>query len=690
MAKIQKIPKVIKAFQLISGEPWPPGVAWNEKTRQIYVTTIQGVDVPIQYGEWVMPEGDGIHFYPCADSILRSTYEFLDDEPAAVPEPTTLADWQSFEGAYLSDPAPDNTIVKKLEDWQVLEGAYLAGLVADNTATSVEKLEAWQPKFAAWLDAQVVTPPPPTPGHVPLPKTRMGIHLIGNREGDLYYAERLRPAAIKIVDPDPTVVRRMLNAIDPNGVVILRDHPLSEQKSDMAADPVGTGKRHALDWIQKLTSGRFAEFNGDKRIVVVGINEPDVHNADEEAIVFQYTKIFLETLTAAGVRGLALNLSVGWPRNNGSDTPPVWDTFLPLENIILKGNHFLCTHEYWLPNPQDKWGWYGNRISKCPMSVPVIIGECAYTRQLAANQPQPWGWIGNMSAPAYAEQLMWYHDNVDPNVFAILPFTSGFASSEWASKDIMPASADILARVHAYPWPATWPVPKVPPVVTPPVPPDPTPEAWQIGDLVKALTTVNIRQAPGYSGLVVGRLTNGEQAEIVGGPVAANGLIWWQTAAGWMAQSVDGVPLLAKTFRLRYPFDGVYRVTQNFGENPQDYARFGLKGHNGIDFACPTGTRILAAADGIAREVLFDAGGFGFYAKLIHVWGETICAHFSQQVLTQGQMVRAGDLIGISGSTGNSTGAHLHFGMRVNPYVRTDGWQGYVNPAPFLPKMGQG
>lgn len=321
----------------------------------------------------------------------------------------------------------------------------------------IDRLEVWQPKMDAFL-ASLPTDPPPTPTPTgKLPLHRMGVHLIQSRDADLKYIESLRPAAVKILDPDPAVVRRVLAALDPAGVCILRDHPLSEQKSDMTADPAGTGKRHAADWIAKLTTGRFKEFGTDRRIVVCGINEPDVHNQAEEQIVFLYTKAFLEGLTASGIRGLALNLSVGWPRNTGPDTPPVWDTFMPLEPIILKGNHFLCVHEYWYPVLTDKWGWYGNRISKCPMSVPIIIGECGYTRQLA-NLPQPWGWIGNIPAPTYAAQLWAYHDNVEPNVFAILPFTSGFASQDWASKDILPAAADILARKHNYTWPAVWPV----------------------------------------------------------------------------------------------------------------------------------------------------------------------------------------------------------------------------------------
>lgn len=329
--------------------------------------------------------------------------------------------------------------------------------------SKLDNLEAWQAKMMAfdWSEA-----PPP----MGLPRHRMGVHLIGNREADLQYIETLRPPAVKIVDPDPNVVRRVLNALDPSGVCILRDHPLSEQKGDMAKDPTGTGIRHAKDWVDKLGPwGRFAAFNGDRRIVVCGINEPDVHNVAEEIIVLKYTMAFLEELTKYGIRGLALNLSVGWPRNLGEGQPPTWDTFKPLEPVINKGGHFLCVHEYWYPNPQDKWGWYGNRISHCPLTCPIIIGECGYTRQLIRMDiPQPWGWRGNMPAPSYADQLWYYHDKVDPNVFAVLPFTTGFGGPEWESKDTQPAHADILGRVRAYTFPNIWPVKKGEPTQPPP------------------------------------------------------------------------------------------------------------------------------------------------------------------------------------------------------------------------------
>jgi len=290
---------------------------------------------------------------------------------------------------------------------------------------------------------------------------RMGVHLIGNREPDFEYIDRLKPKSVKIVDPDPSVLRRVLGRVDNDCVVVLRDHPMSEQKTDMYRQPEVTGIRHAKEWINRLTVGRFKEFHDYENIAVVGINEPDVHNEAEERIVYLYTKAFLATLTQAGVRGLALNLSVGWPRNDAPGQPVIWRTFMPLEEMILEGNHFLCVHEYWYPNPQSGWGWYANRISHCPMSVPIIIGECGYTRQLLRMDiAQPWGWRGNIPPTTYAEQLWYYHDNVDVNVHSIMPFTTGFAGAEWESKDTLPAHADILGRVRQYTFPSVWPVKK--------------------------------------------------------------------------------------------------------------------------------------------------------------------------------------------------------------------------------------
>lgn len=126
-------------------------------------------------------------------------------------------------------------------------------------------------------------------------------------------------------------------------------------------------------------------------------------------------------------------------------------------------------------------------------------------------------------------------------------------------------------------------------------------------------------------------------------------------------------------------------VSQSFGDNPQDYARFGMAGHNGVDYAVPIGTPIVAVDDGQVIEFGNDEDGYGIYLKLRHTWGESIYAHLERKFM---QMIDApvhrGMGIGLSGNTGNSTGPHLHLGIRVNPYRRGAPYDGYSDPQPYL------
>jgi hypothetical protein len=130
-------------------------------------------------------------------------------------------------------------------------------------------------------------------------------------------------------------------------------------------------------------------------------------------------------------------------------------------------------------------------------------------------------------------------------------------------------------------------------------------------------------------------------------------------------------------------------ISEGWGEDPDFYSHITdsgvpLKGHNGLDFAVPEGTLVRAAADGVAVEVGEMPTGYGKYIKLVHPWGETLYGHLSGQTIQQGMHVSAGETIGKSGSTGLSTGPHLHFGLRKNPYNRADGWGGYSDPTQYL------
>ncbi|MGL4649871.1 MAG: M23 family metallopeptidase, partial [Caldilineaceae bacterium] len=81
---------------------------------------------------------------------------------------------------------------------------------------------------------------------------------------------------------------------------------------------------------------------------------------------------------------------------------------------------------------------------------------------------------------------------------------------------------------------------------------------------------------------------------------------------------------------------------------------------------------------------LADPGGFGNYVKLVHGWGESVYAHMDSLAVEKGQQVKRGQVIGASGNTGFSGGPHLHFAIRIKPWVRSDGWGGFVDPLPYL------
>jgi len=132
------------------------------------------------------------------------------------------------------------------------------------------------------------------------------------------------------------------------------------------------------------------------------------------------------------------------------------------------------------------------------------------------------------------------------------------------------------------------------------------------------------------------------------------------------------------------PFRGDFKVTQVFGVNPADYAKFGLKGHNGIDYATPTGTDILAPHAGKILEVGWDPSGYGTYIKVESAIEGSVLAHLKQSLVQVGDTVMEGALIGKSDNTGNSTGPHLHWGYYRIPRNRQNGYGGFIDQMPYL------
>ena len=131
-------------------------------------------------------------------------------------------------------------------------------------------------------------------------------------------------------------------------------------------------------------------------------------------------------------------------------------------------------------------------------------------------------------------------------------------------------------------------------------------------------------------------------------------------------------------------------ITQQFGVNPLDYRRYGLPGHNGLDFGVPTGTQLYAPADGVIVELSFDVGGYGLYIKLRCAQADWLYAHLSDTGSTApGDEVVAATPIARSGNTGNSTGPHVHVGYRPLFTLRETPYFGYVDPQPELEILAQ-
>lgn len=265
------------------------------------------------------------------------------------------------------------------------------------------------------------------------------------RPSDYDYFKRLNPAVVKIMDggkPDYQWVRATL----PGTTVLARDWALSEQHEDMRADPTGTGKRHAREWGAKAPQLDF----DPSRTLVLGINEPRVWEPDMRAALVLYTVAFLDECTRLGLRAGALQLGVGWPANNGPDTPPDWSPYTPVLAAIQRGHHALVCHEYWADQgPGENWGWWGGRSLRCPWDAPIIIGECGVDMYVkdASVAHNSRGWQGRMSAERYAAELADYVSRMsaDSRFVGCCVFASDFANREWASFDAEPAYQAILS-----------------------------------------------------------------------------------------------------------------------------------------------------------------------------------------------------------------------------------------------------
>lgn len=140
---------------------------------------------------------------------------------------------------------------------------------------------------------------------------------------------------------------------------------------------------------------------------------------------------------------------------------------------------------------------------------------------------------------------------------------------------------------------------------------------------------------------------------------------------------------------LHTPLEGRWPLVQRWGEHPDYHSQYKyngvpLKGHIGLDFAAPFGTPVYAVAAGRVTELSYERQGFGRYLKVEHGWGESFYAYLDEVVVDSGQVITRGALLAYTGDNNGQVPAHLHFGVRIKPFQRFDGWGGFSDPLPYL------
>lgn len=155
----------------------------------------------------------------------------------------------------------------------------------------------------------------------------------------------------------------------------------------------------------------------------------------------------------------------------------------------------------------------------------------------------------------------------------------------------------------------------------------------------------------------------------------------WNQVQLW--QQTHPLPVSGNgTFSFVLPVAGAV-LTQPFGPSPYafepaygGYPHF----HTGVDLAAPKDTPVVAAASGVVAVVGNDPWGYGNYVVIAHGGGmTTLYGHLDMALVQPGQQLDAGALIGLLGSTGNSTGPHVHFELRLGNVPE--------DPLPFLPAI---
>lgn len=407
-----------------------------------------------------------------------------------------------------------------------------------------------------------------------------------------------------------------------------------------------------------------------------------------------YTRNLALACEARGKKLVAYNAATNQPMEH-------WRAAEPTIRWLVGRGHVIGVHLYLDGNPQHDAGGYAPLDWLKSIGARVLVTEYAYIRSIHdANV----GYRAVMDAAAY----MRWHDQHAAKMAAYGFPLFHFSLTHWndddagkregfGTEDHPEVDAHFAVLNQRYPIQEQPSVP-IYPIGT-------SPQQMKVNQPAG----VKLRAAPSTSGAQLTLLAKDTPVTLYADPVvSADGYFWQRVTAqgvqGWCANYIDGRPsfvsagtIPAPTFRLISPLpNGV--ITARFNE-PRDYGK-----HEGVDWAlapnpCAIGSvKAVASADGVVDSVRdFPTAkglgklltGYGLYVRIKHVVGVdtwfTWYGHLSAALVCAGQTVKQGDPIGILGTSGNSTGYHVHLtvqhiGKGLSGYAIDD----VVDPAPLL------
>lgn len=365
-------------------------------------------------------------------------------------------------------------------------------------------------------------------------KSKLGCHWIRTHPDgrDLSHVEKMQYPSVKLFEwhwSDRDACRDLLAVLPQDAYILARDHPMSEQKADMISDPVGTGKRHADEWADKVRSGRC--HLPTNRSFFLGINEPDATTGDRTAID-KYTESLLDRLREHGLRGGAFNFSTGHPRSvDGTpNTPPDYSVFERSHQAIVRGHHIGVLHIYGTAAVPCAPGHY-DRLKACTwQDVQWVVGEMGADEHVVGGGKHD-GYLISMNghindyAPWLDTLILGINDS---RIHSYQVFTYDF-SHPWDSFNVR----EIRDALESYQWRHM----HVQPTPPEPQPPEPTPPGnIRVGE-VTAPAGVNVRSGPGTEYAKLGALAYGSTVLY---DREDNG--WLHSVAGWVSAQYVGEP----------------------------------------------------------------------------------------------------------------------------------------------------